>query len=196
MAPMTHFLAGWAIAQGALEKRDRFWITMAGIAPDVDGLGVVIDFFTQNTAEPTDYWGTYHHILGHNLTWCLVFCAFASIWTRNKLRAALLIIASFQIHLFCDLIGGRGPASPDYPAGYQWPMPYFFPFSDGYELMWSGQWALNAWQNFAITGALLLAMFYWAIKRGYSPLELVSSKADRGFVQTLQQRFTNRSQSL
>ena len=190
MAPMTHLLFGWAIAQQAAEQRDRFWICMAGIAPDIDGAGLLVDLCTRNSANPTDYWGTYHHILGHNLIWGLVFCALASIWTKSKLRAAAWILVSFHLHLFCDLIGGRGPASPDYPEGYQWPMPYLFPFSDNYELIWGGQWALNAWPNFLCTGVLLLLMLYWAIRKQRSPLELVSQRADQAFVQTLRQRFS------
>ncbi len=67
MAPMTHLLFGWAVAQGAEEKRDRFWICMAGLAPDADGVGLIIDFFTKNNPQPTNYWGECHHDLGHNL---------------------------------------------------------------------------------------------------------------------------------
>lgn len=189
MAPMTHLLCGWAIAQSVEEKRDRFWICMAGIAPDIDGAGLIVDFFTRNSAQPTDYWGSYHHILGHNLCWGVAFCVLASIWTRKKLQAAMLMMAAFHLHLFCDLIGGRGPASPDYPQGYQWPMPYFYPFSDNYELIWSGQWALNAWPNFVCTGVLLFMMFYWAITKERSPLEILSHRADRSFVEVLRQRF-------
>lgn len=189
MAPMTHLLFGWAVAQSADEKRDRLWITMAGLAPDADGVGLIIDFFTKNNPSPTNYWGAWHHVLGHNLGWCLLFLVIASIWTNNKLKAGLLILLSFHIHLVCDLIGGRGPASPDHPDGYQWPMPYFYPVSDSWQLEWSGQWALNAWPNFVCTGVLLIMTFYWAIKRGYSPLEMISSKVDAGFVATLQQRF-------
>jgi hypothetical protein len=53
----------------------------------------------------------------------------------------------------------------------------------------SGQWQLNAWPNFVITGILLIAMFYLAWKRGYSPLEMISRKGDAAFVDTLRHRF-------
>jgi hypothetical protein len=58
-----------------------------------------------------------------------------------------------------------------------------------WELTWSGQWQLNAWPNFAITGALLALMFYLAWRRGFSPLEMVSGRADRAFVKALRERF-------
>lgn len=187
MSPATHLLCGWAMAQcGVAERRDRALITIAGIAPDLDGLGAIIDFLTDYR---TNYWGDWHHVLGHNLMMALLCMGAALIWGRQRLRCALLVLLSVHLHLLCDLIGGRGPASALHPQGYQWPMPYFYPFSDAWVWEWSGQWALNAWPNFAITGLLLAATFYWAWRRGHSPLEMVSQRADIGFVQTLRQRF-------
>jgi hypothetical protein len=84
--------------------------------------------------------------------------------------------------LLCDLVGARGP------DGYQWPIPYLKPFSNAAQLAWHGQWALNGWQNFVITGVLLLATFWFAWKNGASPLELVSTPANRAFILSLRQR--------
>jgi hypothetical protein len=53
-----------------------------------------------------------------------------------------------------------------------------------------GQWALNAWPNIAITIALLAVVFVLAWKRGYSPVELFSRRADEKFVATLRRRFS------
>ena len=42
MSPITHFLAGWTIANTVkFDKRDRMLVTLAGVVPDVDGMGVV-----------------------------------------------------------------------------------------------------------------------------------------------------------
>ena len=82
--------------------------------------------------------------------------------TRPWLTAFLVFI-SFHLHLLCDLIGARGP------DGDQWPIPYLKPFSNALQLTWHGQWALNAWQNFVITGLLLVATFWLAWKYGSSP---------------------------
>jgi inner membrane protein len=90
---------------------------------------------------------------------------------------------SFHLHLLGDIVGSRGEGS-DF-----WAVPYFWPLSTR-EFYWTGQWPLNGWQNFIITGLLLAMMFYWAGKRGYSPLELVSSRADQAFVRTLRKRFS------
>jgi len=80
-------------------------------------------------------------------------------------------------------VGGRGP------EGYTWPIAYLWPWSDTPRLSWSGQWALNAWPNFVITGVLVALMFYLAWKRGYSPLEMISPHADAAFIRTLHARF-------
>jgi inner membrane protein len=66
------------------------------------------------------------------------------------------------------------------------------PFSRACELTWHGQWALNAWPNFAITIGLLVVTFYLAWKRGFSPLEMVSIKLDTAFVASLRARFPAR----
>jgi hypothetical protein len=96
---------------------------------------------------------------------------------------ALLVFVSFHLHLVGDLIGARGP------DGDQWPIPYLKPFSNSVQLIWHGQWALNAGQNFLITGIFLLATFWLSWKRATSPLELVSQSANQAFTQTLRRRF-------
>jgi hypothetical protein len=60
-------------------------------------------------------------------------------------------------------------------------------------LPWQGQWALNSWLNIAITAALLLATFYPG-GSGFSPLEMISEKADATFVAVLRQRFPRHEQ--
>ena len=67
------------------------------------------------------------------------------------------------------------------------------PFSSAWEWTWEGQWVLNAWPNFLITFVLLLAMFYLAWQRGFSPLEMFSSPADGAFVRALRARFAHRA---
>jgi inner membrane protein len=185
LSPVTHFLTGWVVANCApsLGTRERAVVTLAGVVPDVDGLGAIPDFLTRNSSHPLNWFGTYHHQL-HNLPFG-VFVAGVSlvIAKKNKWMTALLVFVSFHLHLFEDILGGRGP------EGYQWPIPYLTPFSHAAQLTWRGQWALNGWQNFAITFLLLLLTFYLAWAKGYSPLEMVSTRADKAFVATLRHRF-------
>jgi inner membrane protein len=98
------------------------------------------------------------------------------------LTGALAFVA-FHLHLLFDLAGSRGA------DGYQWPIPYLWPFSNGVQLSWEGQWMLSAWQNTAITIVLVLASVVLAWRQGYSPAGLVNRKADDTFVAALRARF-------
>lgn len=185
MSPVTHFLFGWlaANASPAGQRKERAIITLAGVAPDVDGLGIIADVLTRNSAHPLNWFSEYHHLLGHNLGFSLLLVTLTLLAAKRKLQTAALVFFSFHLHILCDLAGSRGP------DGYQWPIVYLWPFSEALQLSWSGQWELNAWQNFVITGAALLVVFILAVKRGFSPLEMVSESANRSFVDTLRRRF-------
>lgn len=184
MNPVTHFLTGWAVANcvPSLETRDRALVTLACVVPDVDGLGAVADLLTRHTAHPTEWFGRYHHEL-HNLTFAIFVAVICFGLARRRWMVGVAALVAFHLHLLEDLIGSRGP------EGYQWPIPYLAPFSIAGQLVWSGQWQLNAWPNFAITLVLLVTTFFLAWRRGYSPLEMISRRADAGFVRTLRGRF-------
>jgi len=169
-----------------LARRDRALVTLACLAPDIDGLGIVPEWLTRNSSHPLLWFTRYHHSL-HTLLFSVAVALIASLLATQKLKVGLLALASFHLHLFEDLLGSRGP------DGYQWPLPYLSPFSSAWQLAWSGQWGLNAWPNFLITLALLLATFYLAWRRGFSPLEMVSIKGDQVLVEALRQRFRRRS---
>jgi hypothetical protein len=200
-----------------LTRREKALVVAAAVAPDIDGIGIIPELLTRNTSHPLLWFSQYHHTL-HTLAFSL-FCTLAAYLIAGPLATpgslasarlssdfafgpaicgpqpqsrrspshpgltALLVFISFNLHLLCDLIGARGP------DGDQWPIPYLRPFSNSVQLTWHGQWALNAWQNFLITGLLLLATFWLAWKYASSPLELVSQPANRALTQTLRQRF-------
>lgn len=183
MSPITHFLVGWtfALAPG-LDRRGRACVALAGVAPDLDGIGLVVDLATKNTSHPTELWGAFHHIVGHGITAAIVVTAVVAAVTRSP-RATLLAFVSFHMHVFGDLVGARGP------DGDSWPIHYLWPFANDVTLAWSGQWELNAWPNFAITGACLVLAFWWAWRRGVSPLEVFNLRANAAFVGALRGRF-------
>ena len=182
--PIAHFLSGWALANcvPSLERRERALVTLACVVPDVDGLGAIPDLLTRNSAHPLQWFSQYHHQL-HSLAFGLFVAAICFVFAKHRWATALLALASFHLHLIEDILGARGP------DGYQWPIPYFSPFSQTVQIIWSGQWALNAWPNFAITIGLLALTFYLAWRRGFSPVEMISLRADRGFVETIRARF-------
>ena len=102
---------------------------------------------------------------------------------KRRLLTAVLSFFVFHLHLFCDLIGSRGP------EGYLWPIPYLYPYLRNIEITWWGQWALDAWPNFVTTIILITIVFYLAWEKGRSPLEMISKQADRAFVETFRKRF-------
>jgi len=182
MSPATHFFSGWVLANAAtLSRRERVLVTLACVAPDVDGLGIVADYFTRNSQHPLEWFSTYHHLL-HSLPFALIVTAVSFAVAAQRWKTAGMVFLSFHIHLLEDLWGSRGP------DGYQWPIPYLMPFSRAWELSWRGQWALNAWPNFVITISLLMVTLYLAWSRGFSPLGMVSRNADAAFVAALRKR--------
>lgn len=184
MSPITHALAGWSLACLApLDRRERGWIVLAGILPDFDAFGIVVDLVTKHSSHPTSLWGTYHHLLGHNLTTGLVFAAVAMLFSTRRWLVLGLVLLSFHLHLLGDVLGARGP------DGDQWPIPYLFPFTTSVQWAWSGQWYLNAWPNMVLTAALIGFAVWVAWRRGFSPLEFLSGKLNQGFVRVLRARF-------
>jgi membrane-bound metal-dependent hydrolase YbcI (DUF457 family) len=191
VSPITHFFFGWALANSApsLDKRERALVTRAGVVPDIDGLGIIADRLTRNSAHPLNWWGEYHHTLCHNLGFAIVIALMAAVLARQKLKTTILVFISFHLHLIGDLVGARGP------DGDQWPIPYLLPFSKSARLVWSGQWALNAWPNMVIAAVLIGFALMWARQRGFSPLEVISTRVDAGFVRAIRSRFPLRAAS-
>jgi inner membrane protein len=176
---------GWVVANSvpSLNKRERARVTWASVVPDVDGLGIIAERFTQNSRHPLNWWSNYHHVLGHNLGFAIFIATLAAIFSKQRIKVTLLVLFSFHLHLLADLVGARGP------DGDQWPIPYLLPFSNQMQLTWSGQWALNAWPNFLITAVLIGTTVFLAWRRGFSPLEIFSRKANTVFVNALRTRF-------
>lgn len=184
MNPVTHLLAGWVTANAdGLNKRERAAVTVAGIVPDVDGFGLIAERMTLDSDDPLLWWTDYHHVLAHNIGFGLLVAAACFALGTKRWTAAALGFLSFHLHILMDVIGAGGP------GGERWPIPYLLPFSDAIWLEWSGQWLINAWQNVVITVALMAATFWLARMRGYSVVELFSSRADKTFVDTLRRRF-------
>jgi hypothetical protein len=163
MNPISHLLTGWVVANTAdLTTRDRVVVTLAGVAPDIDGLGIVAEILTENTTSPLLWYSKYHHVLCHNLGFGLLLVVTTVFISVRRWMTAFLVMVVFHLHLLGDLVGSRGPDN------YQWPISYLYPFSDRLKLIWAGQWELNAWPNILITALLLAATVYIFRKNGRS----------------------------
>ncbi len=176
---ITHALMGWCAGQKLSSKLPEVAvIAVASVIPDIDALGAVIDLARGGEAE---FFSAYHHKFGHCLLFCLLLMLIIHL-SRKNARLTLWFAIVFHLHLLCDIVGARGP------DGYQWPVYYFFPFSE-YGLIWSQQWEINAWPNIVLTLWLLYLFLKQSAQAGFSPLMMLSRAADEQFVQTLQRRF-------
>jgi inner membrane protein len=185
VSPVTHILTGWLVANiGTLEIRERTAITLASVAPDLDGAGIAAEYLTRDGAHPLMWYSAYHHVLGHNLLFGMVVTLVTLGLARHRWKTCVLSFFSFHLHLLSDLVGSRGP------DGFQWPIQYLFPISTRFQLCWPGQWELNAWPNFAITGAALVLTLYVARKKGRSPVAMFSLSADQTVIKALRNRFS------
>jgi inner membrane protein len=184
MHPLTHLASGWVLAVGAkAERRERALISAAAVFPDLDGLGLIPDLLTRGSASPTSYYPEFHHVLLHGIFGALVMAAIGGWLSRRRLWTAALCFAAVHLHLLEDLAGSGGP------DGDHWTILYLGPFSRKLELLWAGQWPLNAWQNIAITFVLLAVTLWIAWAREVSPLEWISARANSALVKALRARF-------
>lgn len=183
MSPVTHLLLGWSFSSVfPFERKDRALVTLAGVVPDADGAGMLLDLFSYRSGQPLELWIRFHHVLCHNIAFGLFIALLTLCLATRRLLAAVAAFLIFHLHLLCDILGSRGPDEA-------WSVPYLLPFSRSVDIVWAHQWALNSWQNFAITFMVLVFIFFQAWRQGISPLELVSRRTNESFVSALRNRF-------
>jgi inner membrane protein len=184
MSPLTHLVGSWLVAVATTNNpRDRKLVTLAGVLPDADGLGVVPDVVSSwvSGKECTFYfYQTYHHLLLHGWPGAILISVILAFFARQKWRVLLLCLLTFHLHLVCDLIGSRGPS-----VGDLWPICYSEPIFRHPIWFWKHQWKLDGWQNQTIFITVFLASLWVATKKGFSFFEVFSSKADKIFVGVL-----------
>jgi hypothetical protein len=187
MAPLTHLLASWFIAaKTTANARDTRLVTLAGIAPDLDGLGLVVDMAQglvqgQGLEDMRFHWyQSYHHFLLHGLPGALAIAVLAMLFATQRWRVFLLTLVLVHLHFLCDLLGSRGPTPDDI-----WPLFYLGPFSKEPMWLWRGQWPLNAWPLQLLAWALLACALAWGVRRGDSFIAVFSRRADAIFLRVL-----------
>jgi inner membrane protein len=175
----THLLVGWEIGcRATTVPRDRSLIVCASLAPDLDGLGILVDGGTRLLGcPPTHVYAAFHHSLLHGVVGALIVSAGILACAEQRARTAAFGLLAFHIHLVCDLVGSGGSAPGDI-----WPIHYLAPFSDRLTFSWAGQWPLNSWVNIALTAALLALAIRRSAREGVSPFVLVSERANEAFV--------------
>jgi|SRR5208282_1812931 hypothetical protein len=182
MSPLTHLLASWIVAVKTTDNlRDRRLVTLAGVAPDLDGLGIVLDIVTGRFARNHPfYYPEYHHWLMHGLPAALACAALLAAFAHRRGRVFWLALLTFHLHLLCDLLGSRGPDKWDL-----WPIYYFGPLSRNPMWIWKHQWRLDGWQNMVLTLALFIWALGLAIRYGDSFVGVFNHRWDKVFVEVL-----------
>ena len=184
MHVVTHLLAGWALAeQTPLERRDKALVAWASVAPDVDGVGLPVDWALRAAGGSSDLYETYHHVAAHGVVAAILVSALCAPFLQRKALGLALVFFSYHLHLLLDLAGSGGGTPGDI-----WPIRYLYPFS-AHELAWSGQWPLTSWQNTSLTLALMAYALWVGVRRGYTAVGLFSQRADRQLVAALRARF-------
>ena len=182
MNPETHLLASWVIGAKTTDNvRDCRLVALAGILPDADGLGLLVDGVTRLLGwKKTFFYAQYHHYLLHGIFGGVVITALLVLFAQRKWRVALLALLVFHLHLLCDLAGSRGPDPVDL-----WPLFYLGPFTRDPMWIWKGQWPLDFWVNRWLSVVLLAWAFWLAVQLGYSFVGVFSRRLDRVFVEVL-----------
>ncbi len=109
MSPITHFLTGWVFANCAkLDRQERAFVTLASVAPDLDGLGIIPELLTRNSSHPLLWFSRYHHSL-HTLVFALVIAPVSFGLAKQKWKTGLLALLSFHLHPLRRLAGLARP---------------------------------------------------------------------------------------
>jgi len=182
MSPVTHLFVSWVIAAKTTNNpRDCRLVTLAGILPDIDGWGAVVDSANQALGHrETLFYEHYHHFLLHGIFGGVAIAALLTCFARQRWRVALLALLVFHVHLLCDLVGSRGPEPYDL-----WPLFYLGPFSKNVMWIWKGQWSLDAWPNRILSVVMFLWSLKIAVRLGYSFVGVFNRRLDEIFVGVL-----------
>jgi len=144
---LTHIGLSWIVANlGPTSRRDRWLVVMAGVLPDLDGVGILWSHAA---------YVAMHRAAGHSLLFGLLLIAIAIVYANSRWMTALCVAISFHLHLVLDLIGTGGL-----------PIRYLWPISDrGWS--YAGHWDLASGPNFAVMAltAAGVAAIAWRRRR-------------------------------
>ena len=184
MTPLTHLVGSWLVASATTNNpRDRKLVTLAGVLPDADGLGMLADFaksWVTGKECTFAYYQQYHHLLLHGWPGAILVSGLLTLFARQRWRVLGLCLLTYHLHLLCDLVGSRGPTPGDL-----WPICYSEPLFRHPIWFWRHQWALDGWQNQTLFGVIFAISFWVAVKKGCSFVEVLGTRLDGVFVGVL-----------
>jgi inner membrane protein len=168
MHVQTHIMSGWCVANCfALTPRERVFCMVAASIADVDGLGIV-------RGPLSSAYLNYHHVLAHSLPFGLIACAVLTIFSTHRIKALVLFLALFHLHLLLDYFG----SGPGWDIFYLWPVSHF-------RIPNSYSWEFYSIQNISFAFLLFLWTLLIAVRAGRTPLEILMPNLDRQIVELL-----------
>ena len=166
MHVQTHIMSGWCVGNVlGLTPRERLFSMVAASVADLDGLGILL--------SREAYWN-YHHKLGHNLAFAVLFSSILAAFSNRRLFVFAVYMGMAHLHLLLDYFG----------SGPGWPLYYFWPFTN-FTIEYRSAWEFYSWQNISAAGALLAITLYIAIRHGRTPLETIMPHLDQELVRWL-----------
>jgi hypothetical protein len=131
---MTHLPVSWLVAAKATNNpRDCRLATLAGLLPDADGLGLVVEVANDLLGRrPTHFYAPFHHYWLHGVFGTALIPLTLTLFAHQRGRVALVALFLFRLHLLCDFVGSRGPAPEDL-----WPVFYPGPFNKDPMWLWN-----------------------------------------------------------
>lgn len=104
MSPVVHLMGSWLIGSVATKNpRDRQLVAMAGVIPDLDGFGMIVDVARSVvTDQPMTFqlYSRYHHILCHGWPAAIVLCGLLMYFARERWRTFALCLLTFHLLSF------------------------------------------------------------------------------------------------
>ncbi len=173
MYPHAHAGLGWVIgvASPTSDRRLRAWCTAAAFLPDVDAVAKLFG------DEAYVHW---HHKPGHNIFLGLLCCLAAAIhfWKRpikERAIAVVLVAICFASHLLTDMkLSG-------------WGVFLFWPFGErDYHIV--PNLDLSHPVNLFLAFAFIPLPFLLAFWKPVTPLELISPRLDKIFLNAFRKR--------
>ncbi|MGH1542733.1 MAG: metal-dependent hydrolase [Arenicella sp.] len=167
----AHLLMSWlSTVELVKHRRERTLIALSGVAPDLDGLGIIVDKLTGST----DYYLRFHHCIGHSLLSAFLIAGIATFFAKSQKKlVGMMSFIIVHLHILCDVLGSKGP------DGFQWPVYYLYPIDLDFYLIWAYQWELSAWPNHLVMAVLFALSLYYAVKKKISFIEVISPYLDR-----------------
>jgi len=169
----THAGLGWVVGllPADSDRRLRAWCTAAAILPDVDAGAMLFGL---------ESYVRWHHKPGHNV-FVGVLCVAAAVWhfrsypLRQLLQAGVLVAICWASHILTDMkLSG-------------WEVYLFWPFSErgyGFQPIFALGHPLNTWLAYYF----MALPWFLAIWSGVTPLELLSPRLDRIFLNAFRKK--------